>query len=235
MAKELQHILYIDDDQDILDVVKMSLERIGGFRVTTSHCSAGAVDLARQIMPDILMLDVMMPQTDGPTLLIKFREVKELKSVPIIFMTAKTQPAERDNYARMGVAGVISKPFNPLTLAAEVRLLWQSAGESSDVDFISDLRLNYLRMLATRRQEVEMFVGQHKTGTCSFAEYQNMARLAHNLVGSAQTYGFAAITAAARTLEEALSGRFAASAVTTAAQGLLQTILEALGQTDRAA
>ncbi len=77
--------------------------------------------------PDLILLDVMMPGMDGVETFQKLRQISNLKNTPVIFMTAKAQPAEIDHYKSLGCAGVIAKPFDPITLPDEVRTIWREA------------------------------------------------------------------------------------------------------------
>jgi CheY-like chemotaxis protein len=86
---------------------------------------AQAVAAASSFRPQLLLLDVMMPGMDGPTTLTALRSLSGLESVPAIFMTAKVQPTEVAQYRAMGVLDVISKPFDPMTLSAQVREIWE--------------------------------------------------------------------------------------------------------------
>lgn len=128
MTPALGHILCVDDEEDILQVAKLSLEAVGGFRATLCHGSGGAVARAVSLKPDLILLDVMMPEMDGPATLRKLRD-SEASAIPVIFMTAKAQPGEIGHYLNLGAIGVISKPFDPMTLSSEIRELWRKAHE----------------------------------------------------------------------------------------------------------
>ncbi len=123
--KILASILYVEDDIDIQTVAQIALEIVGGLTLTT--CSSGAGALAQVkagLLPDLLLLDVMMPSMDGPTTLSELRKLPGTASTPVIFMTAKVQAAELDFYASLGAIGVIAKPFDPMELSAQVKALW---------------------------------------------------------------------------------------------------------------
>ena len=125
MAATLTKILYVEDDVDIQSVAKIALEIVGGF--TLRSCSSGkeAVDpKSVEFAPDLMLLDVMMPEMDGPTTLSKLREYPELNKTPVIFMTAKVQASEVAYYKSLGAIGVIAKPFDPMLLATQIRQLW---------------------------------------------------------------------------------------------------------------
>lgn len=122
----LQRILYVEDEPDIQAVAKLALEMVGGF--TVKVCSSGeeALREASGFAPDMILLDVMMPGIDGPATLQGLREQPSLTTVPVAFMTAKVQPAEVAHYKSLGARDVIPKPFDPMTLASQVRAIWEA-------------------------------------------------------------------------------------------------------------
>jgi two-component system OmpR family response regulator len=123
--KKLVNILYVEDDLDIQAVAQIALEVVGGFSLKT--CSSGAEAIAaieQAYKPDLLLLDVMMPNMDGPTTLTQLRQLPLTAQTPVIFMTAKVQSSEQDYYFTLGAIGVIAKPFDPMALSAQVQALW---------------------------------------------------------------------------------------------------------------
>lgn len=122
---ELQRILYVEDDVDIQAITVMVLESLHGFTLAVCSSGAEALEKVREFKPDLILLDVMMPGMDGPETLKGFRQFPELQKTPVIFMTAKVQPQEVDTYLQLGAAGVIAKPFDPMTLADQLRTIWQ--------------------------------------------------------------------------------------------------------------
>lgn len=127
-AKKLTTILYVEDDLDIQAVAKIALEVVGG--LSLKICSSGAealVAAAAGFVPDLLLLDVMMPNMDGPTTLSELRKITTTASTPVIFMTAKVQSAELDFYTSLGAIGIIAKPFDPMALSTQVSALWDKA------------------------------------------------------------------------------------------------------------
>jgi CheY-like chemotaxis protein len=130
MIPALGHILCVDDEEDILQVARLSLEAVGGLRVSLCRGSGEAVSRAEALRPDLILLDVMMPEMDGPATLQKLRENPATSPMPIVFMTAKAQPAEIRRYLGLGAIGVISKPFDPMKLSAEIRALWEKQWEA---------------------------------------------------------------------------------------------------------
>ena len=122
--RSLKRILYVEDEPDIQAIAKIALETVGGLNV--KMCSSGqeALENVSQYSPDVILLDVMMPGMDGPSTLQALREIPELKSVPVIFMTAKVQTHEINQYLALGAVDVIAKPFDPMSLADKVRSIW---------------------------------------------------------------------------------------------------------------
>lgn len=123
-SKVLKHILYVEDDPDIQTVAQIALEMVGGFQLTI--CSSGrvAIQEAGNLKPDLLLLDVMMPEMDGPSTLEGLRKVANTATTPAIFMTAKVQTSEVEYYKSLGALGIIAKPFDPMSLATQVQALW---------------------------------------------------------------------------------------------------------------
>jgi CheY-like chemotaxis protein len=126
MPAELNRILYADDEEDILDVATLSLEMVGGLNVTTCGDGFQAIETAHRLRPDLIMLDVMMPGMDGPTAMSRIRADPALADIPVILLTARVRGPEVQEYFALGADGVISKPFDPMTLADEVRAIWRA-------------------------------------------------------------------------------------------------------------
>ncbi len=125
---ELKLIMYVEDDPDIQMVAQMALEVVGG--LTLRSCSSGKEALqaaASGPAPDLILLDVMMPDLDGPATLAELRKLPATAATPVIFMTAKVQAAEVTYYKSIGAIGVIAKPFDPMQLAQQVRTLFAQA------------------------------------------------------------------------------------------------------------
>ncbi len=121
---QLERVLYVEDDEDIRVVAQMALEMVGGLVVKV--CSSGEQALAQTeaFAPDLILLDVMMPGLDGPMTLAGLRKIPALADTPVLFMTAKVQPAEIEHYKSLGAVNVISKPFDPMHLAEELKSIW---------------------------------------------------------------------------------------------------------------
>jgi CheY-like chemotaxis protein len=121
-------ILHVDDESDIRDVVDMSLGLNPDFRVRACSTGAEAIKAAAEWSPYLILLDVMMPGMDGPATLEQLRKNPQTSEIPVVFMTARAQAREIDQFIAMGAQGVISKPFDPMTLAAEVQDQLRTAG-----------------------------------------------------------------------------------------------------------
>lgn len=121
---ELSRILHVEDDPSIQAVAKVALEAVGGFRVLSCSCGQDALDQVQGFAPDFILLDVMMPGMDGPQTLTKIAQLVDIGRIPVVFMTAKVQPAEIEHYRSLGARDVIIKPFDPMQLAAQVRQIW---------------------------------------------------------------------------------------------------------------
>jgi two-component system, OmpR family, response regulator len=124
LNKELKKILYAEDEDDIRAIAQIALEDIGGY--TVRYCTNGQkiIEAAKEFIPDLLLLDVMMPETDGPTALLELRKNPDFINIPAIFMTAKIQSDELREYQSIGAIEVITKPFNPITLAETIQNAW---------------------------------------------------------------------------------------------------------------
>jgi len=115
------HVLLIDDENDIREVAALSLQAIGGCRVSTASGGRDGIAIAAAEHPDVIVLDVMMPDVDGPATLRRLQINPQTRDIPVIFLTAKAQLADhRGGFARLGAAGIITKPFDPLTLTQQI-------------------------------------------------------------------------------------------------------------------
>ena len=112
-------LLLVDDEDDIRRVATLSLERVGGWEVVPAGSGAEAVAAAQGGGFDAVLLDVMMPDVDGPATLERLRPMLG-PEVPVVFLTAKVQPADIERLRELGAAGVLAKPFDPMRLPDEL-------------------------------------------------------------------------------------------------------------------
>jgi CheY-like chemotaxis protein len=113
-------VLIIDDEDDIREVAALSLESVAGWEVQTASSGAQGLAMALDFRPDAILLDVMMPGMDGPA---TFRELSRnpaTASIPVLLLTAKVQSTDQRRFADLGVQAVLLKPFDPLTLSAQI-------------------------------------------------------------------------------------------------------------------
>jgi two-component system, OmpR family, response regulator len=123
-AQPLNRVCYVEDDEDIQRIVRMSLERVGKMTVEVVSDPLQAIEAIKAFKPELVMLDWMMPGMDGPTLFRKMKESPEVRGLPVVFITAKASQAELDELRALGAAGTISKPFSPRDLPAQLRAIW---------------------------------------------------------------------------------------------------------------
>lgn len=128
MSKELKRILYVDDETILHQMTRLTLERMGGFQVEIAASGAEALEKAPAYGPDLILLDVMMPGMDGPETFGRLRGIDAVKEVPVVFITAKAQPQEVERFRALGAAGVLTKPFDPKQLCADLRAIWDRLG-----------------------------------------------------------------------------------------------------------
>ena len=125
-AQPLNRICYVEDDEDIQKIVRMSLERIGKMTVEVVGDPMLAIDAIKAFKPELVMLDWMMPGMDGPTLFRKMKELPEVRELPVVFITAKASQRELDELRALGAVGTISKPFSPRDLPEQLRAIWKN-------------------------------------------------------------------------------------------------------------
>lgn len=123
-VRELRRILYVEDDEPIRTVGLMTLQKVGRFEVVACASGAEALAKAPEARADLIVLDVMMPEMDGPQTLLRLRMLPETALTPVVFLTALAQPAEIARLRALGAVDVLSKPFEPMTLPDRLRAIW---------------------------------------------------------------------------------------------------------------
>ena len=113
----------IDDEKNLCAVIEACLENLGGWQVLTALSGSEGLKKAQVQQPDAILLDVMMPDIDGLTLFQELQKDGATQAIPVILLTAKVQSVDLAQFSQLGVAGVIAKPFDPLTLAKQVASL----------------------------------------------------------------------------------------------------------------
>ncbi len=122
-------ILYVDDEPDIREVALISLGLDPEIECQAVDSGAKALEIVarRGWAPDLILLDVMMPFMDGPTTLSKLRALPASTTTPVVFMTARAQGFEQDRLLKLGAVAVIPKPFDPMSLARQLRTIHAAA------------------------------------------------------------------------------------------------------------
>lgn len=122
----LEKILFVDDEPDIRMLVSMTLQRLGGFQVRVEASGRAALAALNDgYAPDLVLLDVMMPEMDGVQTLQAMRQLPGMGDTPICFLTAKVQPTEVARWQGLGVCRILSKPFSPATLIGQLQESWR--------------------------------------------------------------------------------------------------------------
>jgi CheY-like chemotaxis protein len=124
-ADDLRRVMCVEDDPDIRSILEFSLTAVGGYEVRC--CAGGHAALAEVpgFRPDLVLLDVMMPDLSGPETLAALRRLPEMAGVPVVFLTAKAMPDELEQLLAHGATGLIVKPFDPMTLSQDIRPYWE--------------------------------------------------------------------------------------------------------------
>jgi CheY-like chemotaxis protein len=118
-----KRILIIDDESDIREVVALTLETAGDFDVIIANGGRAGLTAARDQRPDLILLDVMMPELDGPSTFLELLQSDATRSIPVVFLTAKVQTADLRRLSDLGALGILAKPFDPMHLADDIAAL----------------------------------------------------------------------------------------------------------------
>lgn len=122
----LQRVMHVEDDESIRAVAEIALTDVSGFELLSCDGGQSALAQVEAFAPQLILLDVMMPQMDGLQTLLALRQLSSLAQVPVVFMTAKIQQAEKQHYLDAGAIAVIDKPFDPMSLGETLESLYQT-------------------------------------------------------------------------------------------------------------
>ncbi len=117
-------VLLVEDDDHIRLIVKISLSKLTKWKIIEARDGFQCLEVAAKIVPDLILMDVMMPGMDGVTTFSSLKKNENLKNIPVIFMTAKVQQEEIDDYIKLGACGVITKPIDPMTLPQSIAAIF---------------------------------------------------------------------------------------------------------------
>lgn len=124
--KELKKILYAEDEQDVQTVVQLTIEAMSDYELKVCCNGKKLLECVEEYSPDLILLDVMMPEMDGPETFRHLQSGTTTKNIPVIFMTAKAQVHEVETFKDTGALGVITKPFDPMNLCDEIKEIWSN-------------------------------------------------------------------------------------------------------------
>jgi len=192
-------VLHVDDEPDIREVVDISLGLDPDFETRSCGSGSEAIAVANDWPPDLILLDVMMPGMDGPATLARLRENTKTASIPVVFMTARAQNRELDQFRSLGAAGVIPKPFDPMTLAASVRAYIPPANGR-----FGALQGTFLKRVD---DDTAALIGHRsalKDSKAAAVVLPRIRDIAHGLAGTGGIFGFPEISDAAGSLEDAV-------------------------------
>ncbi|MEM9004697.1 MAG: response regulator [Cyanobacteria bacterium P01_F01_bin.86] len=121
-----KQVLVVDDDDGVREIIQLSLETVAGWNVLTATSGQEGIAIAKTQQPDLILLDVMMPDEDGIVVFQHLQTDPVTQSIPTILLTAKAQLSERKGFMEMGVNGVIVKPFQARELVQQINqiLAW---------------------------------------------------------------------------------------------------------------
>jgi CheY-like chemotaxis protein len=218
-------ILHVDDEPDIREIVEMSLGLNAEFELRAAASGPEALATAAEWLPSLILLDVMMPGMDGPMTLTHLRNDPRIADIPVLFMTARAQAREVQQFIALGAQGVISKPFDPMTLAFSVR------------SHLQTIRLETMRAVFVRRARNDAAqLTAFRPAPGAEADPATMSRIreiAHGLAGAAGLFGFEQISKDAAALEETIVARLAgAGAPRDLTQAIDQLIADMVGDWD---
>jgi CheY-like chemotaxis protein len=215
------HILNVDDDPDVREIVALSLELDSDFEVRSCASGMEALGIAEAWNPFVILLDVIMPGMDGPTTLARLRQNPATADIPVLFMTARAQSHEIAHLISLGARGVIAKPFDPMTLASQVR------------NHLHSMRLSALRGTFMRRVKSDaaaLIPWQVLPAAGAAPEtLKQIRRIAHGLAGAAGVFGLSQISNAAAALEDATIAKLAGSGTQETVASAIERLLVSVG------
>jgi two-component system OmpR family response regulator len=190
-------VLHVEDEPDIRDVVGISLSMDPNLVLQQCDSGTEALVIAEQWEPDIILLDVTMPTMDGPETLARLRDNPATARIPVVFMTARAQPRELARFRNLGAVDVIPKPFDPMTLASNIRAHIRPPAVQLD-----KLRAGFLNRLLGDVCELDALRDAMSQGFDRASKLATIQMLSHRLAGAGGIFGFSEISEAAAALED---------------------------------
>jgi two-component system OmpR family response regulator len=214
-------VLHVDDEPDIRAIVELSLGLDPALSVRSCASGTEALVTAADWSPDMILCDVMMPGMDGPATLARLRECPQTVKIPVVFMTARAQARELEYFKALGAAGVIAKPFDPMTLANSVHGHLRSAGVAA----LRDGFVNCIRADAATLTECRASLRNEATSQRALAKIKVFA---HSLVRTAGAFDFQEVSRAASALTKTASDRFSGNCTPEAVERDLDELLDCI-------
>ena len=202
----IRKVLIVDDDEDIRHVVELALRKFGGYEVMQASSGEEALEQVRKEQPDVVLLDVTMPGIDGPSTLARLRSDALSPKCPVIFLTARTQRRDVERLRELGAAGMITKPFDVMTLADEVRRIVADAdaNEKGPADELDHLVDAYARTLPAKLASLDARLDDARREPPARARLETARDLAHRLRGTSGSYGFKTLSSELSRIERQL-------------------------------
>jgi CheY-like chemotaxis protein len=202
----LSRVTCVEDDPDIREIVGMALASFGDISIDLCASGAEAIERSEIFAPDLILLDVEMPGMDGVETYARLRRIPALMETPIVFMTARAMAGEIAGLQRMGAAGIITKPFDPLTLADRLADFCKRQSEAAEVRArLRDLLCRHCAGLAHQTEELEQLLQQGLDPNCVSREPLLKARsITHQAKGTSGSVGFPDMSKAAAALDDLL-------------------------------
>jgi two-component system, OmpR family, response regulator len=203
--RPLRRILLVDDDPDVRSVAALVLTALGGYSVESCDSACVALEIAPSFAPDLVLLDIMMPDMDGFGTLKALREAEATATTPVVLMSASVQRQESAQYDTLGCLGVIAKPFDPAALPARLETLWEvhtrRRMDAHHREFEA-LRRAYVDELPEKINAMQQTAAALAARGWDRPTVESLYQLTHRLAGSSGLYRLSALSRTAGALEE---------------------------------
>jgi CheY-like chemotaxis protein/HPt (histidine-containing phosphotransfer) domain-containing protein len=219
---KLYRILHVDDDPLMRDVVELALNFESEFVVMSCESGEEALAAVPGWEPDLIIVDVMMPGMDGPALLARLREKPDSAKIPVIFITARCPPAERERLMALGAIAVISKPFYPVKIAETVRRHMLTVK-------LASAGYNFEQRLHTDAAKLASFRDRLRNGADAAFVPDEFQSFVHKLAGAAGVFNFPKVSTTAASLEDAIIERRAGRGAPGTVEANLDALLASIG------
>lgn len=206
-TQPLNDILYVEDDEDIRELVRISLENTSDYKINLCASGQEAIDISDNISPQLVILDVMMPDVDGLAVLKHYQSLPKFQNTPFVFLTAKIRDDEIKHYQSLGISELISKPFDPIKLGDRIDDIWHKHNEklSKTVKTPMDkLNQKYLEKLRMNKQDLLHFAIALSENSFTKDDLEALKILINNLAGSGESFGYGDISTEASLVSKEL-------------------------------